>query len=84
MNTNSLASKILHSVGGEQNVSAIFQDVKELGFKLIDASKANKFELEHTEGILSFYESGDQFQVVVGIPSAHDVYKEITEVYHLH
>ncbi|MBU3097907.1 MULTISPECIES: beta-glucoside-specific PTS transporter subunit IIABC [Clostridium] len=79
MDYNNLASQILKLVGGEKNVLSVVHCATRLRFKLRDKKKANKIELEKTNGVLSIVESGGQFQVVIG-SDVSDVYKELMKI----
>jgi beta-glucoside PTS system EIICBA component len=61
-----LASFILESVGGKENIISLTHCVTRLRFVLKDEDKANKAALEGEEGILTVVKSGGQYQVVIG------------------
>jgi beta-glucoside PTS system EIICBA component len=79
MSYEKLAKHIVQNVGGDENISGLVHCATRLRFTLTDDDKANKQELENTEGILSVVQSGGQFQVVIG-SHVSEVYKEITKV----
>lgn len=79
MSYENLAKEIIKQVGGDKNVLSLVHCATRLRFTLKDDKKANKSELEKTDGVLSVVKSGGQFQIVIGTNVA-DVYKEIIKI----
>ncbi|GIN64362.1 PTS beta-glucoside transporter subunit EIIBCA [Robertmurraya siralis] len=75
-----LAKSIIDGVGGEENVQSLYHCMTRLRFKLKDASKFNKKELQNTDGVITVVESNGQFQVVIGNHVA-DVFETIKSMY---
>lgn len=74
MEYKTLASEILASVGGGNNVKSLVHCATCLRFKLRDNRRANAVVLKKNPGVIMVVESGGQFQVVVG--------NHVAEVYH--
>lgn len=66
MDNEQLAQRIIKEVGGESNISSLIHCSTRLRFTLVDMNKANKQQLENTDGIISVVTSGGQFQIVIG------------------
>ncbi|WP_172194319.1 beta-glucoside-specific PTS transporter subunit IIABC [Saccharibacillus qingshengii] len=73
-----IAKKVIEGIGGESNVSSVFHCATRLRFKLKDTSKADKEGLSQTPGVVTFVESGGQFQVVIG-NNVPEVFKSMME-----
>lgn len=64
---DSLASQIITTIGGPENVRSLTHCATRLRFELVDASKVDQNSLEHMQGVLGAVpQSGDRFQVVIG------------------
>ncbi|QLH64225.1 PTS beta-glucoside transporter subunit IIABC [Serratia symbiotica] len=74
MEYETLASEILVSVGGRNNVKSLVHCATRLRFKLRDNRRADAAVLKKNPGVIMVVESGGQFQVVVG--------NHVAEVYH--
>lgn len=74
MEYETLASEILASVGGRNNVKSLVHCATRLRFKLRDNRRADAAVLKKNPGVIMVVESGGQFQVVVG--------NHVAEVYH--
>ncbi|WP_411349936.1 beta-glucoside-specific PTS transporter subunit IIABC [Paenibacillus sp. WLX2291] len=72
-----VAQDVLKLVGGEQNVDQVTHCMTRLRFNLHDDNKADKAQLEKTEGVMGVMKNGGQFQVIIGNEVA-GVYKEMT------
>ncbi|MFX3619082.1 MAG: beta-glucoside-specific PTS transporter subunit IIABC [Sporolactobacillus sp.] len=77
---NALASQIVTSVGGTDNVIDLFHCVTRLRFRLKDASKANKVALNQLPQVLSVVEANGQYQIVIG-NQVSDVFEAIMNAY---
>ncbi|WP_216639328.1 glucose PTS transporter subunit EIIB, partial [Vibrio fujianensis] len=66
MEYEQLAAKIIHNVGGADNVTSVVHCATRLRFKLNDNSKADKEQVKALDGVIAAVESGGQFQVVIG------------------
>ncbi|WP_431089895.1 beta-glucoside-specific PTS transporter subunit IIABC [Paenibacillus sp. 8b26] len=76
MDRNQLSKEILTLVGGEENVEQVVHCMTRLRFNLHDDKKAQKEQLQKTEGVMGVMESGGQFQVIIGNDVAN-VYKSL-------
>lgn len=74
MEYETLASEILASVVGRNNVKSLVHCATRLRFKLRDNRRADAAVLKKNPGVIMVVESGGQFQVVVG--------NHVAEVYH--
>lgn len=61
-----LATDIIKTVGGADNVASVVHCATRLRFKLNDNAKADKEQTKALEGVIAAVESGGQYQVVVG------------------
>ncbi|WP_411346381.1 beta-glucoside-specific PTS transporter subunit IIABC [Paenibacillus sp. WLX1005] len=77
MDKAKVAQDVLKLVGGEQNVDQVTHCMTRLRFNLHDDNKADKAQLEKTEGVMGVMKNGGQFQVIIGNEVA-GVYKEMT------
>ncbi|MCM3701304.1 beta-glucoside-specific PTS transporter subunit IIABC [Paenibacillus macerans] len=82
MKYDQLAERIVHYVGGRDNIQSLIHCATRLRFTLKDDSKADKSNIEKLDGVISVVRSGGQFQVIVGNAVA-DVYKLIVGIAHL-
>lgn len=76
MNYKELAEKILHLVGGEENVTSLVHCATRLRFTLKDERKAQTEKIKATKGVMGAVTNGGQYQVIIGSNVAH-VFKEI-------
>lgn len=76
MDRNQLSKEILTLVGGEENVEQVIHCMTRLRFNLHDDKKAQKEQLQKTDGVMGVMESGGQFQVIIGNDVAN-VYKSL-------
>lgn len=65
-NYDQLSKNIVKYVGGESNVNSVFHCATRLRFKVKDAEKVDKKNLEQLSGVIKVMESGGQIQVVIG------------------
>ncbi|MED4116219.1 beta-glucoside-specific PTS transporter subunit IIABC [Priestia megaterium] len=79
MRYEALAKEIVEQVGGEKNVVSLVHCATRLRFVLKENAKANKSQLEKTDGVITVKESGGQFQVVIG-NNVPEVYSAIGKV----
>jgi PTS system beta-glucosides-specific IIC component len=75
----SLATGIVHEVGGEENIASATHCATRLRLKLRDESKADKAAVEKLPGVITVMKAGGQFQVVVGNNVA-TVYAELGKI----
>lgn len=61
-----LATDIIKTAGGAENVASVVHCATRLRFKLHDNSKADKEAAKVLDGVIAAVESGGQFQVVIG------------------
>lgn len=76
MNYNQLAEKILHYVGGEENVESLHHCTTRLRFKLVDNSKVDRQAIQQLLGVIQVMDSAGQLQIVIG-NDVNDVYRKI-------
>lgn len=74
-----LARFIIQNVGGGSNVIKLSHCMTRLRFKLIDVNKANTEELKKTDGVVTAFISGGQYQVVIG-NHVTDVFRVVNEI----
>jgi len=76
-----LATDIIKSVGGAENVESVVHCATRLRFKLIDHSKADKETAKDLDGVITAIESGGQFQVIIGshVNQVFSVVKSVME-----
>ncbi|MFS0653893.1 beta-glucoside-specific PTS transporter subunit IIABC [Bacillus sp. 179-C3.3 HS] len=66
MNHKQTAKEVLELVGGEKNVKQVTHCMTRLRFNLYDESKANKEQLQSTDGVMGVNQSGGQYHVIIG------------------
>lgn len=66
MNNEELAKKLLHAVGGKENINSVVHCATRLRFTLKDESKANDEEVKSIKEVLSLVKKGGQYQLVIG------------------
>ncbi|WP_035338867.1 MULTISPECIES: beta-glucoside-specific PTS transporter subunit IIABC [Dickeya] len=66
MNYNDIAAKILHSVGGAENIRMITHCATRLRMEFNDREKVNDAQISVLPGVISVVENGGQFQIVIG------------------
>ncbi len=74
-----LAREIINKVGGEANIADVYHCQTRLRFQLADESKADKYALEATDGVVKAMSSGGVFQVVIGT-HVKAVYEEVEKL----
>lgn len=74
--SSKLASSLLESIGGKQNVSDVFHCMTRLRFNLKDASLANLEEIKKIEGVLGVQIVSGEIQVIIGA-GVESVYNDI-------
>ncbi|WP_020006595.1 PTS transporter subunit EIIC [Salinicoccus albus] len=72
-----LAEKIIHLIGGEENIDRVIHCVTRLRFYLKDNTQAQTDRIKELQGVMGVVEAGDQYQVVIG-SQVEDVYKAVT------
>lgn len=72
--------KIIHAVGGKENISAATHCVTRLRFALKDEGKVNKEALENVDLVKGSFSTNGQFQVVIGQGTVDKVYKEMVAI----
>jgi PTS system beta-glucosides-specific IIC component len=76
MKYNELATSLVSSVGGFENIDSVIHCATRLRFKLNDSKIPNKESIKAMSGVISVVEGGGQFQVIIG-NAVGDVFKEI-------
>lgn len=76
MDRSQLAERILHHVGGKQNVASLIHCMTRLRFTLKDYDKVNAAEIKRLPGVIGATENGGQYQIIIG----NDVPKVYAEV----
>ncbi|WP_112180605.1 beta-glucoside-specific PTS transporter subunit IIABC [Paraliobacillus zengyii] len=76
MNYNQLAEKIIHYVGGEENIESLHHCTTRLRFKLVDKSKVDRQEIQQLLGVIQVMDSAGQLHIVIG-NDVSDVYRKI-------
>ncbi|MGM3176029.1 beta-glucoside-specific PTS transporter subunit IIABC [Dickeya lacustris] len=66
MNYNDIAAKILHSVGGAENIRMITHCATRLRMEFNDRRQVNDAQISALPGVISVVENGGQFQIVIG------------------
>jgi len=77
-----LSEKIINGVGGKDNVAALTHCATRLRFRLKDASKLAKDEVDKIPGLVGTRLSGNDFQVIIGT-EVSDVYDTILKNYEI-
>lgn len=75
MNYNETADKILHAVGGAENIRMLTHCATRLRMEFNDRAKVNDAQIGALPGVISVVEKGGQFQIVIG--------NEVQQVYRL-
>lgn len=76
-------SKIIETVGVEDNISSLTHCITRLRFDLKDESKVDKKELESISLVKGSFSANGQFQVIIGTGTVNKVYKRIMELYNI-
>ncbi|MFT3655281.1 PTS system beta-glucoside-specific EIIBCA component [Bacillus sp. B01(2024)] len=78
MDYHKISKEILQLVGGEDNVQSVIHCMTRLRFNLYDNAKADRDELEQTEGVMGTNISGEQFQIIIGnhVPKVYQALME--------
>lgn len=71
-----LASKIIESIGGKENIATCFHCMTRLRFEIKDMSKVDDKNVQNIEGVIGTKDSGGMYQIIIG----NDVVKVYTEV----
>ncbi|VED53228.1 PTS system maltose and glucose-specific transporter IIC [Raoultella terrigena] len=66
MNYNETADRILHCVGGAENIRTLTHCATRLRMEFSDRAKVNAAEIGNIAGVISVVEKGGQFQIVIG------------------
>lgn len=74
-----LSRVILENVGSRENVNSLVHCVTHLRFKLKDESKANTDVLKNTDGVITVFQAGGLYQVVIGNQVA-EVFESVCRV----
>lgn len=75
MNYNETAEKILHAVGGAENIRMLTHCATRLRMEFNDRAKVDDAQVGTISGVISVVEKGGQFQIVIG--------NEVQQVYRL-
>ncbi len=75
MNYNQTADKILHAVGGAENIRMLTHCATRLRMEFNDRARVNDAQIGTIPGVISVVEKGGQFQIVIG--------NEVQQVYRL-
>ncbi|SFN23671.1 PTS system beta-glucoside-specific IIA component, Glc family /PTS system beta-glucoside-specific IIB component, Glc family /PTS system beta-glucoside-specific IIC component, Glc family [Izhakiella capsodis] len=75
MNYSETANKILHAVGGAENIRMLTHCATRLRMEFNDRGKVNDLQIGSIPGVISVVEKGGQFQIVIG--------NEVQQVYRL-
>lgn len=76
MNYKDLAEKILHLVGGEENIISLVHCATRLRFTLKDESKAQTDKIKELKGVMGAVTNAGQYQIIIGNDVPH-VFKAI-------
>ena len=76
MNYKDLAEKILHLVGGEENITSLVHCATRLRFTLKDESKVQTDKIKKLKGIMGAVTNAGQYQIIIGNDVPH-VFKAI-------
>lgn len=80
MDDKKIAEEILISLGGKDNIEAAAHCATRLRIVLKDNAKLNKTELEKTDGVKGYFETGGQHQIILGSGLVQKVYKEFVKI----
>ncbi|WP_426617186.1 beta-glucoside-specific PTS transporter subunit IIABC [Raoultella sp. R2A007] len=75
MNYNETAEKILHAVGGAENIRMLTHCATRLRMEFNDRAQVDDAQIGTISGVISVVEKGGQFQIVIG--------NEVQQVYRL-
>ncbi|MBO1307407.1 PTS transporter subunit EIIC [Enterococcus sp. 669A] len=78
-NYQALASSIIESLGGEENVTFFTHCMTRLRFNLKDKSLVDEAAVKTLNGVVGSQWSGDQFQIIIG-QQVGDVYAAILKI----
>ena len=76
MDYKELASQILTSVGGKDNVASLMHCATRLRFQLKDGEQFDTDALKKTKGVMGAMFTGGQYQVIIG-PDVNHVFDEL-------
>lgn len=79
MDFKELASQILTSVGGKDNVASLMHCATRLRFQLKDGEQFDTDALKKTKGVMGAMFTGGQYQVIIG-PAVNHVFDELVAV----
>ncbi|CAM4077146.1 beta-glucoside-specific PTS transporter subunit IIABC [Streptococcus penaeicida] len=71
-----LAKQIIEKLGGKQNITTVYHCQTRLRFKVQDATRIQKDELEHLDGVTMYLFNAGVHQVVIGT-HVKDVFEEV-------
>lgn len=66
MDHRQLATDVLRSVGGKENINKVTHCVTRLRFELKNSKIPNAEEIKAMDGVLTVIQQGGQYQVVIG------------------
>ncbi|WP_109241147.1 beta-glucoside-specific PTS transporter subunit IIABC [Klebsiella michiganensis] len=78
MNYNETADKILHAVGGAENIRMLTHCATRLRMEFNDRAKVNDAQIGSLHGVISVVEKGGQFQIVIG-NEVQQVYRRLNK-----
>lgn len=78
MNYNETADKILHAVGGAENIRMLTHCATRLRMEFNDRAKVNDAQIGTLPGVISVVEKGGQFQIVIG-NEVQQVYRRLNK-----
>lgn len=78
MNYNETADKILHAVGGAENIRMLTHCATRLRMEFNDRAKVNDAQIGALPGVISVVEKGGQFQIVIG-NEVQQVYRRLNK-----
>ena len=78
MNYNETADKILHAVGGAENIRMLTHCATRLRMEFNDRAKVNDAQIGSLPGVISVVEKGGQFQIVIG-NEVQQVYRRLNK-----
>lgn len=76
MGTQEAIGKIIHLVGGKENINNVWHCMTRLRFDLVDDNKVDQGAIKALPGVLGAQLQSDQFQIVIG-PKVNSWYEQM-------
>lgn len=76
MGTQEAIGKIIHLVGGKENINNVWHCMTRLRFDLVDDNKVDQGAIKALPGVLGAQLKSDQFQIVIG-PKVNSWYEQM-------